>query len=181
MKSRCPTSAYHSFGYLRDYRWIIGERGYANVIKTPRPTAGAAEHVVYGMLYTLEPSDEEKLDVAEGVPDAYIKLELDISLESKDGGGDGKEERGNMDASGEVARALVYVDEKRLGEGVCVEEYVVRINRGVRDARSKGMGEWYVRECIRPFVREEDVPDDGLVEDPFHPSNPAAYDGEKLD
>ena len=145
------------------------------MIKTP-PT-GAAKHVVYGMLYTLEPPDEENLDIAEGVPDAYIKRELAIHLESKDGERDGKEKR-NVDVKGEVVKALVYVDEKRLGEGVCVEEYVARINRGVRDAKSKGMKEWYVRKYIRPVVREEDVPDDGEVEDPFHPINLEAYNEE---
>lgn len=145
------------------------------MIKTP--PAAAAKHVVYGMLYMLEPPDEENLDIAEGVPDAYIKGELDIYLESKDGEGDGKE-KGSVDVKGEVVKALVYVDEKRLGEGVCVEEYVARINRGVRDAKSKGMKEWYVRKYIRPFVREEDVPEDGEVEDPFHPSNLEACDEE---
>ena len=72
MASRCPTSTYHSsFGVLRGYRWIIGDRGYANVVKTQD------EHVVYGMLYTLEPEDEALLDRAEGVPYAYLKRELD--------------------------------------------------------------------------------------------------------
>jgi hypothetical protein len=33
------------------------------------------------------------------------------------------------------------------------------------------MPESYVEKVIRPFVREEPVPDEGEVEDPFHPDN----------
>jgi gamma-glutamylcyclotransferase len=163
MASRCPTSTYHSFGVLRGYRWIIGDRGYANVVKTKD------EHVVYGMLYTLEPEDETLLDRAEGVPHAYFKRELDVELISKDSD-EGKGSTGStslIDAKGEVVKVLVYVDEKRLGEGICKEEYVARINRGIKDAMEKGMERTYVEKVVRPFVREEEV--GGVVVDPFHP------------
>ena len=158
MKSRCPSSTYHSFGFLPNYKWIIGERGYANVVRT----APEEQCEVFGMLYTLEISDEENLDIAEGVPYAYYKRELAIIVATKD------DEGKNLDLK-EVT-ALVYVDERRLGEGVCKEEYVHRMNRGIRDAKSKGMQDAWVKRYIRPFVREEDVPDDREVEDPFHPS-----------
>lgn len=133
---------------------------------------GHEDHVVYGMLYTLEPDDEENLDIAEGVPYAYFKRELDVELVSKEVG-DGSEK-------GETVKALVYVDEKRLGEGVCKEEYVARINRGVRDAVWKGMSKEYVEMYIKPFVREEEVDDETRVKDPFHPNNSKAYDEEDL-
>ena len=55
---------------------------------------------------------------------------------------------------GRFVKALVYVDEKRLGEGTCKEEYVARINRGIKDAMEKGMGRTYVENVLRPFVRE---------------------------
>jgi gamma-glutamylcyclotransferase len=159
MKSRCSTSTYHSFGFLKGYKWIIGERGYANVVKTKD------EDVVYGMLYALQPEDEKLLDIAEGVPRAYFKRELDIQLVSV------ADENRSVDLgepNGEIVKALVYVDERRLGEGVCKEEYVARINRGIKDAMEKGMERWYVEKVIRRFVRDEDVPN-GEVEDPFHP------------
>ena len=169
MASRCPTSTYHSFGVLRGYRWIIGERGYANIVKTPCPPQSLGKHpdgrgepegdVVYGMLYTLEEADERKLDRSEGVPYAYLKRKLDVELLSKEGGGL---------VPGEVVEALVYVDEMRLGEGVCKEEYVARMNRGIEDAMGKGMGREYVDGVLRAFVREEDV-GEGVLSDPFHP------------
>jgi hypothetical protein len=70
---------------------------------------------------------------------------------------------------GKFVKALVYVDVARPGEGVCKEEYVGRMNRGIRDAVAKGMPESYVRGVLRRWVREEEVKGDGEVEDPFHP------------
>jgi gamma-glutamylcyclotransferase len=174
MASRCPTSVYHSLGVLRGYRWIIGERGYANIVTDAVTTLsssssnenqiqGEEQHGVYGMLYTVQASDELRLDRAEGVPYAYIKRELDVELLSTEGA---------CETGGEVVRALVYVDESRLGEGVCREEYTVRINRGIRDAVGKGMKGWYVERVIRPFVPGGRVPWDGEeAGDPFHPTN----------
>jgi hypothetical protein len=43
MSSRCPTSTYHSFGILHNYRWIIGERGYANVVSSPPSNTTSGE------------------------------------------------------------------------------------------------------------------------------------------
>lgn len=63
MSLRCRGSTYQYLGLLKDYRWIIGSRGYANVVPVP----SSEQHVVYGMLYTLMKADEECLDVAEGV------------------------------------------------------------------------------------------------------------------
>lgn len=131
MASRCPTSTYISLSRLSGWKWIIGERGYANVIPSPNPphpltlkgkplppANDTEEDHVIGMLYTLLPTDEEKLDLAEGVPFAYVKQMHDVSLLD----GEGKE-------TGERRKALVYVDVERTGEGVCKEEYVGRINR----------------------------------------------------
>jgi gamma-glutamylcyclotransferase len=63
MSLRCRGSTYQYLGVLKDYRWIIGSRGYANIVPVP----SSEQHVVYGMLYTLMEADEECLDVAEGV------------------------------------------------------------------------------------------------------------------
>lgn len=111
--------------------------------------------MVYGMLYTLTPSDEECLDLAEGVPYCYIKKTLEIEL---------------LKPYSRTAKALVYVDVARPGEGVCKEEYVARMNRGIKDAIAKGMPEQWVKDAMRKWVRDEEVEQNGEgVEDPFLP------------
>ncbi|KUJ11725.1 uncharacterized protein LY89DRAFT_688893 [Mollisia scopiformis] len=170
MSRRCPTATYHSFGILRNHTWKIGPRGYANVVPTSascspsstlQKSSGAHKPVVYGALYTLEASDEEALDYAEGVPFAYEKRDLFIEVLSV------------ADSSscevrvGQMVKALVYVDVKRTGEGVCREEYCGRMNRSIRDARKMGMPEWYIRDVMRKGVREEEICED--MPDPFHP------------
>jgi hypothetical protein len=157
MASRCPTSTYHALGILHNYKWIIGPRGYANVLSS-RPTPHSQqEDLVYGLLYTLQPPDEALLDRAEGVPLSYTKHVLDVELVVP-----GKEAK-------ERVKALVYVDEVRIGTGVCKEEYVARMNRGIRDAVEKGMPGSYVEGVLRKWVRDVEVADGEEVGDPFHP------------
>ena len=69
-----------------------------------------------------------------------------------------------------MVNALVYVDEKRVNDGVCKEEYVARINRGIKDAVGKGMNEEWVEKYIRGFVPERAVEGEDMVRDPFLPS-----------
>jgi len=66
------------------------------------------------------------------VPHAYVKEMLDVEVL-----GEGAKEKR------EKVKALVYVDRGRTGAGVCKEEYVARMNRGVRDATRLGMSESY--------------------------------------
>jgi hypothetical protein len=179
MASRCPNSKYHSFGVLKNYKWVIGPRGYANVVLSPPPSPSSPtqttnsqasetkkeseegkEDLVYGLLYTLTPHDEAALDIAEGVPRCYVKKYLPVQLVASPG---------SQVDEGEVT-ALVYVDVQRPGTGICKEEYVARMNRGIRDAVAKGMPREYVRDVMRKWVREEGVEEEGTeVEDPFHP------------
>ncbi|TVY36294.1 hypothetical protein LSUB1_G004513 [Lachnellula subtilissima] len=177
MASRCPASTYHALAALRGWKWIIGERGYANIVVSPAEPATARSafglkgkplpptdeeeeekggDYVIGMLYHLSPADEAALDRAEGVPFAYEKQMLDVSV---------LDARGQE--TGQRVQALVYIDVARTGTGVCREEYVGRMNRGVRDAEEKGVSARYVGKYLRPFVRDEEVL--GEVEDPFHP------------
>lgn len=162
---------------------MIGPRGYANVVKSETRSklklepgseihdgsgedVGSAEEAkvpdeVYGLLYVLDEEDEKALDIAEGVPDCYVKMMLGVEAF----GGD---EMGNGVKSNEV-EVLVYVDVARTGIGVCKEEYVARMNRGITDAVERGMPQSYVDRVLRKWVRDEDVPRDGDVEDPFFP------------
>jgi gamma-glutamylcyclotransferase len=56
MSSRCPSSLCHSFGVLKGYKWVIGPRGYANVVRSQSQgdeESSQEEEVVYGMLYQI--------------------------------------------------------------------------------------------------------------------------------
>lgn len=69
MVKRCPTSEYLGVARLSGYRWIINERGYANVVEMAgNKTEGETKDVVWGLVYKLQREDEQGLDKNEGVP-----------------------------------------------------------------------------------------------------------------
>ncbi|PVF92299.1 hypothetical protein CPB86DRAFT_809346 [Serendipita vermifera] len=72
MQERCPNSIKLGIAKLPNFQWIISPRGYANV----RPSD---DHVVYGVLYAINSSDERRLDGYEGVPRSYWKVELEVT------------------------------------------------------------------------------------------------------
>ncbi|KAI9710858.1 MAG: hypothetical protein M1812_007310 [Candelaria pacifica] len=142
MAHRCPDSPYLGTAVLHNWRWIINKRGYATVI----PSKG---DIVYGLVYRLSDEDEQALDINEGVSSgAYVKRTLNIVLFAEGSGED-------VDAEGRMIEALVYVDEARTEESTPNEEYVHRMNMGIKDATMKGVPQWYIDLFLRPFIRHE--------------------------
>lgn len=139
MARRCPSSPYLGVALLRDWRWIINARGYANVVPSPGD-------LVYGLTYALSGDDEARLDVNEGVPYAYVKRTMDVEVWA---------EGRRMGEKGVVRTGLVYVDEERVVEGRPREEYVGRMNRGIRDAVERGVPVRYVGNYLRRFIPNE--------------------------
>jgi gamma-glutamylcyclotransferase (GGCT)/AIG2-like uncharacterized protein YtfP len=124
MDNRCPEHRYLGHGTLKDYRWIITERGYANVIKSEGD-------VVHGVVFLINDKDEAALDKAEGVHEgSYRKETLLVEVE------------------GTGYQCLVYVDPVT-EEGAPKEEYIDRINRAVADAE---LPKEYVDRHIRRFI-----------------------------
>lgn len=130
MKRRCPSSKYIGIATLRDWKWIINNRHVANIIPSPGD-------IVYGMIYSLTPKDEEALDGFESVPYAYVKNIFEVEM-----------------ADGEKVDSLVYVDVKRLDEDTPRAEYVGRMNYAISDALEKGIPKDYVDKYLRPFIPE---------------------------
>ena len=124
MRERCPNRRLISSGVLLGYRWIISERGYANIIRS-------ALDRVYGVVYEISPFDERELDGYEGVNSGCYRKEL-LSVEIK----------------GRPQDCLVYVDPTE-GEGSPRAEYVDRINQGIADA---DLPADYVERYIRKFM-----------------------------
>jgi len=147
MALRCPSSVYVGMAVLHDWRWIINQRGYATILPSPGD-------IVFGAVYTLIPPDEERLDKNEGVPFSYVKKMLKAEITwAKDSDVAGRLRIGGEKSEVEV---LVYVDEVRIKEGVAKEEYVWRMNSGIRDAVERGMPVEYAEEYLRPFIRAEE-------------------------
>ena len=173
MHRRCPNSTYLGIARLKDFRWIINERGYANVVEIepmtklrrnavdlgtlePWKWIGQYESQVWGLVYALQPSDEQRLDRNEGVPVAYTKEMLGCDFWAA------SEHR--VDGSSEPAKVkwskskkkdlLVYINRDAVTPSKPKEEYVYRMNMGIKDAIKEGVPQGYVEEVMRKFIPE---------------------------
>jgi cation transport regulator ChaC len=166
MEQRCPHSEYKGVARLNDYKWLINERGYANVVEISRqktetdesssPVAKAYEDEVWGLVYTLQPSDEARLDRNEGVPIAYTKEWLVCDFwPVKDGSGPA-----NLTSKPERVDMLVYINREQVTPSAPKKEYVYRMNKGIDDAVDEGVPEKYVEKVMRKFIPEGDVEED---------------------
>ena len=162
MSLRCPHSTYLGLARLRGYRWIINERRYANVVEISRgsKTHGTGEgDVVWGLVYELTAEDEARLDVNEGVPDAYTKEIMGVEFWAK-GEIDGELLEGDvmidLHKKPKSRDALVYIDRRRTsGDLAPKKEYVHRMNMGIADALKEGVPQAYVDKVLRKWIPEE--------------------------
>lgn len=167
MKRRCPNSKFIGCARLANYRWQINERGYANIIE-------AEGHWVDGLVYEIDERDEARLDINEGVSkNAYAKRHLPVQLRCVKGplyrrpvcwivdkGGPAEvilsAKRENQKTTHVVESlkrtALVYISMDYMLDSNPKDEYVNRINLGLADARTLGMEDDYINNCIRPFI-----------------------------
>ncbi|GAB7339859.1 hypothetical protein MBLNU457_6392t1 [Dothideomycetes sp. NU457] len=158
MNRRCPTSEYLGVGRLDGYRWMINERGYANVVNTSEPAERVPAsnvtitNISYGLVYSLQPKDEEGLDINEGVPIAYEKeyLSADFWPVRKDG------KVIDVQDQPEKVDMLVYINRKQVTDSKPKDEYVYRMNMGIKDATKEGVPKEYVDKTMRPFIPYED-------------------------
>lgn len=124
MAERCPGYREIGAGCLRGWRWIITTRGYASIVQSETD-------YVLGTVYRLSAADIMTLDRFEGVAQgAYRKEMVPVAV------------------NGQYTNCLVYVDPVT-EEGRAKEEYVARINYGIRDA---GMSDEYVSRYLRSFI-----------------------------
>jgi gamma-glutamylcyclotransferase len=153
MTTRCPTSTYLGVARLRNYHWIINDRGYANVVEQSEQTSSDSyADVVFGLVYSLLPEDEKKLDRNEGVPVAYTKEMLECDFWPSD-------TEHKVDTSKDPERKedmLVYIDRNRVSPDKPRDEYVYRMNQGIADAVKLGVPEDYVRDVMRIYIPAED-------------------------
>lgn len=106
------------------------------------------------MIYALPPPDEAKLDVNEGVPFSYQKKVLNVETWLLEDAA-ATNEVVDISRPGKWDTVLCYVDASRVEEAKPKDEYVHRINMGIRDATRKGMPQAFVDEFLRPFIPAE--------------------------
>ena len=124
MNRRCPESTVVGKGVLHGYRWIITTRGYASIVVSD-------EDEVHGVVYAMKPDDVCSLDTHEGVASGlYVKRIL------------------NVLQAGQGMECLVYIDPVT-DEGVPHDEYIHRINEGLKDS---DLSKAYVSKYIRKFI-----------------------------
>lgn len=166
-------------GVLKGWRWVIGIRGFANIVKCVETTQSIGgegkemyDGLVYGLIYSLsnDGQDEKGLDKAEGVPWAYGKIWIDIEVVKSPNTFIHSNSNSNTDFdtntdpemmvdremvgredSKRIVRALVYVD-PRAGTGKARDEYVVRMNRGIEEAVGRGLPVGWVVGVLRGWI-----------------------------
>ena len=179
MARRCPNSVYVGTATLRHFRWIINERGYANVVRSNGDW-------VEGLVFLIDSSDERRLDKSEGVhklcvvegnpgleAPCYKKTyeTLIISRPHKalyrqsvswivEKGGpasvllEAQKEGLSIRKlpSRKEDNVLIYNSPIFVRNGSPKEEYMKRINNGVVDARALGMTSDYISRFIRVVI-----------------------------
>jgi gamma-glutamylcyclotransferase len=178
MLERCPTTRPVGLAYLHGWKWLINERGYANIVQvphskpgvgsrdassspqqdTPPNVAGIPEEKlpgVFGLLYNILPDDEAFLDVCEGVPLAYQKEVMEVEVVERTADrADSEEEGEGQEVEGKVfVQALIYIDNARITPSAPKPEYVLRMNRGIDEAESGWqLPRWYVDAVMRRYI-----------------------------
>jgi gamma-glutamylcyclotransferase len=163
MSTRCPNSTYLGIARLNNYRWIINDRGYANIVEVLKSSPTSSQNsaspgkgskgskysdVVFGLVYTLTPSDEARLDKNEGVPVAYTKEMLQCDFWSSNTSH--KVNTSKRPTSTESM--LVYIDRKRTTPDKPRKEYIYRMNQGIADATKLGVPGGYVEDVMRKYI-----------------------------
>ncbi|KAK3672099.1 hypothetical protein LTR78_008070 [Recurvomyces mirabilis] len=158
MRERCPKSKYLGIARLKGYKWIINERGYANVVQivSKEDDDEKKKHEyskeVWGLVYSLDKQDEKNLDGNEGVPRAYTKEWLQVDYWQADAGED--DVVACQEEKAKKVNMLVYINRKQISESKPKEEYIYRMNMGIEDAVEEGMPEEYVKQVMRNFIPE---------------------------
>jgi gamma-glutamylcyclotransferase len=161
MHSRCPTSKYLGIARLNRFKWIINDRGYANVVEVKGEKVsghGKYNEVVFGLVYSLEPADEERLDKNEGVPIAYTKENLPCDFWSAGTPSSPESHHRKINTSDPPTYTrdmLVYIDRKRITPDEPRKEYVYRMNQGIKDAVNLGLPIEYVDQAMRRYLPVE--------------------------
>ena len=132
---------------------MINDRRYANVVQVHTPSSVEPNYanVVYGLVYSLQPSDEQGLDKNEGVPYAYTKEYLPVSFWPKEK----EDEPVDLHKPAKKQDMLVYISRNHVTDSKPWPEYIYRMNQGIDDALREGVPRDYVQQVMRKFIPPE--------------------------
>ena len=85
--------------------------------------------------------DEAGLDESEGVPWLYEKKYYQCMRINPDGS-----------ETGQMVPCMTYVDVQRPDEGAIMPDYIIWINKAIREAKPFGLPDDYVEKYIRPYI-----------------------------
>ena len=199
MAKRCPNSRYIGRATLEHYKWMINERGFANVVR-------ANGYWVEGLVFELNGDDERRLDKNEGVAkECYLKKYERLQVHpgpkvlyrrpvpwivEKGGpaaileharreGNFTREHRGKF-----WEEVLVYASPAYVKESVPREEYIKRINNGIDDARILGMSNEYISRFVRASIpvdgQATTLPKPSTVQRPAQQTRRMSFDDQHI-
>jgi len=179
MNQRCPDSMLVGIGRLPNWHWIINQRRYANVVEVrdgnPEPLDPRFPDS-WGLVYDVSQEDIKRLDENEGVEwGSYDRVSLKVDFWRKDNIDQELHNHGQEAISGGMddvdifnlkptkIEMYVYVNPRRTDVGKPYQEYIVRMNNGIRDALPLGLPKNYTETILRHFIPVMEVQKD--VED----------------
>lgn len=134
MRSRCPGAKLVGYAYLADYRLVFRGSGSGYYLSI-EPAYG---RMVPCGVFTITPSDEQKLDRYEGFPRFYRKKEIPVFLNALDG-------------DSRTVSAMFYYLPKSCPVGFPATHYIQTCKEGYRDC---GFDEEALRTAITDTWRE---------------------------
>ncbi|KAF7295381.1 hypothetical protein MIND_01077700 [Mycena indigotica] len=137
MDTRCPGNTLLGVAFLRDWRWIINTRGYATIVPSP-------DSVVYALLYTPPRRTRPRSTATRASRGRHVKSRRTPSRSSAPTG---------HTAPPSTRSCMSMCSARKRARPK--PEYVHRINSGICGGCGPGVPEEYVRECLRPFIPEE--------------------------
>lgn len=169
---------------LDGWKWLICQRGYANIVELPADVPISDQTTVWGVLYDLQPDDEDMLDMYEGHNyrrNPFPKENPDVSQRMRR-----PYQQGNWDynkqylsvtvtkwlveptkfglpegtSAGVTVRVLAYVDEIRIEEGTIKQEYIGRMNRAIDESVKLGLPESWCEKVMRKWIPKGVYPAD---------------------
>lgn len=111
MAFRCPSARIYAKGVLRNWELLFrGRQGNAHA--TIKRKKGAFVPV---LVWDIQPSDEERLDLYEGYPKYYFKKDIMVEIQGK------------------KKKAMVYIMDEMQPPGRPSAQYIHTIQQGYRD------------------------------------------------